>query len=250
MGIIEIKNIDKSFGKNKVIDGLSLLVEKGDFFGIVGSSGCGKTTLLRLITGLEIPDKGEIFIKENCVFSKEKRVFVEPEKRNIGFVFQDLALWPHLNVKEHLNFVLEAKKIPKKEREIKINEILRIVQLEKINSFPQELSGGEKQRLAIARALIQGTEILLLDEAFSNLDQILRNDFKRDLLFLKERFNLTVICVDHNAGELFRIVNKIGVMEKGGIIEQGRPKELLQNPQSEFLRKIKLNGTKSCSMNN
>jgi len=239
MKIIEARNISKSFGKSEVISNLSLSVEEGDFFGIVGSSGCGKTTLLRLIVGLEQPSQGEIFIKGRCVFSKEKGVFIPPEKRNIGLVFQDFALWPHLNVKEHLNFVLEANKISKKERKDKIEEILKIVQLEKhINSFLQELSGGEKQRLAIARALIQGTEILLLDEAFSNLDQLLRENLKQRLLFLKERFNLTIVCVDHDTKELFEVVNKIGIMEGGKIAEAGWKEEVLQNPQSNFLRKV------------
>jgi len=236
VSFIEIHKVDKSFGKKRVISNLSLEVKKNELLGILGPSGCGKTTLLRLIAGFEVPDRGEIRIDGDCVYSSSNGIFVPPEKRNIGMVFQDLALWPHMTVREHIDFVLGSRNIKSKE---KIEEILELVDLKSLSeSYPEQLSGGEKQRVAIARALAQEPRVLLLDEPLSNLDQILRKDFKDEITKLRKKFGITTIYVTHNYLELIDIADKIAIMRKGRIIQFGRSKEVYQNPKNNFVRNI------------
>lgn len=236
MSFIEIHEIDKSFGKKKVISNLSLDVKENELLGILGSSGCGKTTLLRLIAGFEIPNKGEIRINSDLVYSSNNRRVVPPEKRNVGMVFQDLALWPHMTVKEHINFVFESKNIRNEE---KIEEILKLVNLKSLSeSYPEQLSGGEKQRVAIARTLAQEPRVLLLDEPLSNLDQILRKDFKNEIIKLQKKFGITTIYVTHNYLELVDMADEIAIMQEGRIIQFGRTEEVYQKPKNNFVRNI------------
>jgi len=236
VSFIEIHEIDKSFGKKKVISNLSLDVKENELLGILGSSGCGKTTLLRLIAGFEIPNKGEIRINSDLVYSSNNRRVVPPEKRNVGMVFQDLALWPHMTVKEHINFVFESKNIRNEE---KIEEILKLVNLKSLSeSYPEQLSGGEKQRVAIARTLAQEPRVLLLDEPLSNLDQILRKDFKNEIIKLQKKFGITTIYVTHNYLELVDMADEIAIMQEGRIIQFGRTEEVYQKPKNNFVRNI------------
>ena len=237
MESIKLSNISKSFEK-EILSDIFLNIEKNKITGILGPSGSGKTTLLRIISGLEVPDNGTIFINNICVCSE--KIFVEPEKRNIGFVFQDLGLWPHMNIEEHLNFVLDAKGITDPEqKEKEIIKILKLVNLDKyLKSYPHQLSGGEKQRLAIARVLAQNSKILLLDEPFSNLDPILKKELKKELVTLQKKMKLTIVYITHNPSEIFDIADKIVILKEGRILQEGKPNEVLKKPKNDFVRKF------------
>ncbi len=234
---MKLNNISKSFEK-EILSDISLNIEKNKITGILGPSGSGKTTLLRIISGLEFPDKGTIFINDKCVCSEN--VFVEPEKRNIGFVFQDLGLWPHMNAEEHLDFVLDAKGIANSEqKEKEIKKIIKLVNLENyLRAYPHQLSGGEKQRLAIARVLAQDSKILLLDEPFSNLDPVLKKELKKEIVALQKKMKLTIVYITHNPSEIFDIADKIVILKEGKILQEGKPKEVLKKPKNDFVRKF------------
>ncbi len=239
MGYIEFKNVTKSFNSNTVIDNLELAINEKDVLGILGPSGSGKTTLLRLLAGFEKPDLGKIIINKTEVFNKLKNIFLDPERRNIAMVFQDLALWPHMTVREHLSFVLNAKNVSKPDQEELINDNLDLVSLYNYSdSYPHELSGGEKQRLAIVRALIQKPDVLLFDEPLSNLDQILRKDMMREFIKLKEEFQITTIYVTHNYKDVLDLADEIAVLDKGKIIQKNKTKELFRNPINDFVANI------------
>jgi ABC-type Fe3+/spermidine/putrescine transport system ATPase subunit len=215
---VDVRNIRKKFGKNYVLKDVSLKVERGKIIGVFGHSGCGKTTLLKIIAGFEVPENGEIYLRGEKVFGK--KVFIPPEKRNIAFIFQELALWPHLTVKQHLDFVLSEHIKDKNERERKILEILRDVKLEeKVNYKPSDLSGGEKQRLAIARALAKNSDILLCDEPFSSLDIKLKEETIELLKRIWRDKKLTIICVSHDIFEVGILAEKIILMNEGKFLE-------------------------------
>jgi ABC-type Fe3+/spermidine/putrescine transport system ATPase subunit len=185
MNIIEFKNVSKNYNGHPAVKNFSMKIDDGERIVILGPSGCGKTTVLRLLAGFIPPDSGEIII-DNQTVAAEGKIIKEPEERNLGMVFQDLALWPHLSVKGNLEFGLKAKKIQKNEREKCIPEMLKLMQMEKfINAKPAELSGGQQQRVALARALILHPEILLMDEPLSSLDQELNSE-KKYLNFSKK----------------------------------------------------------------
>lgn len=235
MTSIELKNIGKNFDKS-VLSEISFSLNENEFGAILGPSGSGKTTLLRIISGLESPEEGEIFIGGKCVFSKTTKI--PPEKREVGFVFQDLALWPHMKVKEHIEFVLDSK-LSEQKRDKQIKEILKIVDIEKhCEKYPHQLSGGEKQRLAIARTIAQNSKILLLDEPFSNLDPILKKELKKELISIKNKLKITIICVTQNPNEIFDMVDKIILIKEGKIVQQGKIKEILRKPKNDFVKEF------------
>jgi ABC-type Fe3+/spermidine/putrescine transport system ATPase subunit len=236
MEIIKLVNINKKYNR-QILSNISLKIRENEIIGLIGPNGSGKTTLLRIIAGLEIPDNGELFINKKCVYSKNK--FVPPEKRNIGFVFQDLGLWPHMTVKEHIMFVLEEKITDKYKRQEKIKEVLKSINLAGyLNSYPHQLSGGEKQRLAIARSLAQDSNILLLDEPFSNLDPLLKKELKKVLVNLQKKLKITIIYISQNPNEILDIANRIAIMNKGEIIQIGKIKEILRKPKNEFVKEF------------
>lgn len=218
MSKIELSNVNKFFGenngKNEVLKDFSLECKNGEFLGIFGPSGCGKTTLLRIIAGLEKPNSGKVFIGEECVSSKNK--FVPPQKRDVGLVFQNLALWPHLKVSEQLEFVLKSKKNFSEDTiHNKIDDVLGSLNLsDKKNSYPAHLSGGEKQRLALGRVLVQEPKVLLLDEPLANLDPVLREKIKGDIVSLKDELEITTIYVTHIPAEVLNIADRIAVMQE------------------------------------
>ncbi len=236
MSFIQIRRICKSFGRKRVIPDLSLEVRTNEILGVLGPSGCGKTTLLRLIAGFEMPDSGEIIIDNDVVYSSRDKTFVPPEKRNIGMVFQDLALWPHMTVKEHITFVFESRNIRDKE---KVGDILDLVNLKSHSeSYIGQLSGGEKQRVAIARALAQKPRLLLLDEPLSSMDQILRREFKEEIMKLQKKFEVTAIYVTHNYLELMDMADRIAVMQEGRIIQLGKTGEVYDTPLNNLVGDI------------
>jgi iron(III) transport system ATP-binding protein len=199
---VELRAVSKRFGNRLVIQGLSLHVPQGSTMGILGASGCGKTTVLRLIAGLEPPDAGEVWLGGKLASSR-KRVHLPPARRNIGFVFQDLALWPHLTVGGNLMFVLESREWTASKRKSRVEEMLATVGLkDRAAEYPGHLSGGEQQRVALARALVANPELLLLDEPLSSLDAELRSELRYELASIPKGLGVTMIYVTHDAADV------------------------------------------------
>jgi ABC-type sugar transport system ATPase subunit len=195
---LSVRNVTKRFGSRRALNGISIEVGAGVLAVIVGPSGCGKTTLLRVIAGLEVPDSGEIWLAGRQV-SGPSRSLVPAYKRGIGFVFQDLALWPHMTVQQNLEFVLESGGVPTRERPSRAREGLRFGRIEVLAArYPHELSGGEQQRVALARALVGRPQLLLLDEPLSSLDPELRAALRSELLDLQRASNVTTVYVTHD----------------------------------------------------
>jgi ABC-type Fe3+/spermidine/putrescine transport system ATPase subunit len=224
--MIELKNISKKLNGKEILNQISLQVGQGRCLALLGPSGCGKTTLLRIIAGFEIPDEGEVLLG-GAVASSRPRL-IPPYKRNLGMVFQDLALWPHMTVQKHLDFVLGKTKTSKAERQAKIFQTLKMVQLEDRSlAYPHQLSGGEKQRLALARALITEPAILLFDEPLSSLDSALKEEMMHEVRQILRSLNITTVYVTHEKQEAFFMADQIAIMEKGQI--------KLYGPIMEFL---------------
>nr|WP_309101736.1 ABC transporter ATP-binding protein [Fredinandcohnia onubensis] len=207
MNILEIKNLTFSFSRKvpPIIANFSLAIEKGEIVGILGKSGSGKSTLLRLISGLEMATSGIITIAGKPVFNKS--LFVQPEEREVGMVFQDYALFPHMNVRNNVLFGLD--RLPKKERKQRVKEMLELVKMREFElRYPHELSGGQQQRVALARALAPKPNLLLMDEPFSNLDADLRESIREDLQSILKKANMTCIIVTHDRNDVDAICDR------------------------------------------
>jgi ABC-type sugar transport system ATPase subunit len=214
---LRLVEVTKRFDESTVVDGVSLELREGQAMALLGPSGCGKTTLLRLIAGLETPDDGEIWIGGQKVAGKGQNT-VPPRGRNIGFVFQDLALWPHLTVDGNLDFVLRSQGWEKRTRKDRVEEVLRMVHMfPHAHKYPSQLSGGEQQRVAIARALVARSQLLLLDEPLSNLDSDLKSTLLEELSVLQRRLNLTTLYVTHDQSEATSFADSIVRMKNGQI---------------------------------
>lgn len=212
LAFLEINNISFKYKmmKDYLIEDFSLSLEKNKLLAIVGSSGCGKSTLLRIIAGLEESDKGSIIIDNNTVFSKN--IFVEPEKRNVGMVFQDYALFPHMSVYKNIKYAVH--RLSKKERKEKVFEVIEMVGLkDHYNKYPYELSGGQQQRVALARSIAQMPSLLLLDEPFSNLDADLKNQIREDVKNIIDNAGITSILVTHDIEDAKYLADNILNME-------------------------------------
>jgi ABC-type sugar transport system ATPase subunit len=217
VSFLKVVEVSKRFADEKIIDGVSLEISEGEVVALLGPSGCGKTTLLRLIAGLETPDEGEIWIAGKRV-STAARIIVSPPDRNVGFVFQDLALWPHLTVAGNLDFVLRARGWKKHARRLRIEEVLRLVRIELLaQRYPSQLSGGEQQRTAIARALVARSHLLLLDEPLSNLDSDLKVTLLQEFSTLQQELKLTTLYVTHDRAEAATLAHRIALMKRGRI---------------------------------
>jgi iron(III) transport system ATP-binding protein len=209
--------LTKRYGNRAVVDRVSLFVAEGEVVALLGPSGCGKTTTLRLIAGLEKPDEGEVWIGGECV-STGGRNFIPPHKRGIGFVFQDLALWPHLTAEGNLDFALASAGMKRRERRERIVETLRMMRAEDFaGRYPSQLSGGEQQRVAIARALVARPRLLLLDEPMSNLDAPLRRQLLEELKSLHSRLKITTVYITHDRAEAEALAACVVQMEAGRI---------------------------------
>jgi len=215
---LSARGISKRFGSHQALDGVSIEVLPGACVVVLGASGCGKTTLLRVIAGLETPDTGEIWLGGTRV-TDAGRNLVAPHERRIGFVFQDLALWPHLSVRQNLEFVLEAQRVPPAARTARVEEALRIVRIETlVDRHPHELSGGEQQRVALARSLVGEPRILLLDEPLSSLDPELRSTLRQELARLQHTLKLTTVYVTHDREDASALSDSIVEMRAGRIV--------------------------------
>ena len=228
---LELKEIKKSFTEGEaVLDNISLEISKGEFITLLGSSGCGKTTTLRIIAGLEQPDAGSVWLDGREVTG------LEPNQRDVNTVFQNYALFPHMNVAENIGYGLKLKKVPKSEIKKKVSQMLELVQLEGYEKRkPSELSGGQKQRVAIARALVNNPKVLLLDEPLGALDLQLRRAMQIELKHLQKKLGITVIYITHDQEEAINMSDRIAVMRDGRIEQIGTPDEIYNHPKTSYV---------------
>ena len=228
---LELKEIKKSFTEGEaVLDNISLEISKGEFITLLGSSGCGKTTTLRIIAGLEQPDAGSVWLDGREVTG------LEPNQRDVNTVFQNYALFPHMNVAENIGYGLKLKKVPKNEIRKKVSQMLELVQLEGYERRkPSELSGGQKQRVAIARALVNNPKVLLLDEPLGALDLQLRRAMQIELKHLQKKLGITFIYITHDQEEAINMSDRIAVMRDGRIEQIGTPDEIYNHPKTSYV---------------
>ncbi|WP_320128552.1 ABC transporter ATP-binding protein [uncultured Sphaerochaeta sp.] len=233
---IVLKNISKKFGKTYAVKDLNLTIEEGSFVTLLGPSGCGKTTTLRMIAGLETPTEGEIWIDDELVFSAEKFIDVSPDKRAIGFLFQNYALWPHMTVRKNISYGLENYKWEKSKIAERVNELLIMLQLEPLaDRYPSELSGGQQQRVAIARTLATSPKVLLMDEPLSNLDAKLRMGMRAELKKLHEETKANFIYVTHDQQEAMSLSTMVCLMKDGIEQQYCPPLEMYRKPSNLFV---------------
>jgi multiple sugar transport system ATP-binding protein len=233
---ITIKNLSKHFGKVVALDNVSLVIEPENFVTLLGPSGCGKTTLLRCVAGLEDPDGGEIYIGNKLVFSHPKGISLPPGQRDLGLVFQNYALWPHMKVDKNITFALEIQKMPKAEMEKRVKESLKEVQMEGYEDrYPREMSGGQQQRIALARMLAYRPKVFLMDEPLSNLDARLRMDMRAELKRLHHISGATTIYVTHDQVEALTMSSNIAVMKLGVIQQFDTPDKVYHFPSNLFV---------------
>ena len=230
MASIELKNIEKSFGSNKVINKFNIKINDGEFVVLVGPSGCGKSTLLRMISGLESVDIGEIYLNNKLINN------LIPSKREIAMVFQSYALYPHMNVFENMSFGLKMEKIPKSEINQKVNNAAATLQIENLlERKPKQLSGGQRQRVAIGRAITRNPKVFLFDEPLSNLDAALRSEMRVEISKLHKKLKSNIIYVTHDQIEAMTLADKIVVLNKGIIEQFGTPTEIYNDPNNIFV---------------
>lgn len=228
--IIQIKNINVSYGTNHVLKDVNLTIHHKDFYTFLGPSGCGKTTLLRLIAGFEKSQSGELYIAGQEVSNSN------PWERDVGMVFQNYALWPHMTVYKNVSFGLEEKKIPKDEIDQRVKEILALVDLQDLSKrYPYQLSGGQQQRVALARTLVVKPKVLLLDEPLSNLDAKLRVQMRKELLDLHNQLGITTIFVTHDQEEANAMSTNLAIFNEGVVQQMGKPVDLYNNPANTFV---------------
>ncbi|RBW70663.1 ABC transporter ATP-binding protein [Bacillus taeanensis] len=235
---IKVTNVKMNYKNFTALKSINLTIHSGEFVAILGPSGCGKTTLLRLLAGFSKPTEGTIFIDDEECGSSNK--LVPPEKRNIGMVFQSFALWPHMNVREHVKFPLLHHKFVsetlKKNPNSRVNKVLDIVGMKSfVNRMPHELSGGQKQRVALARAIAPQPQLLLMDEPLSSLDAELRMEMRREIINIHQTTKSAIVYVTHDQSEALAMADRIVVMNNGTIEQIGTPKEIYCYPKTEFV---------------
>ena len=230
MANIELKNIEKSFGNNKVINNFNIKINDGEFIVLVGPSGCGKSTLLRMISGLESVDKGEIHLDNKIINN------LIPSKRGIAMVFQSYALYPHMNVYENMSFGLKTEKLQKNEIDKKVKDAAKTLQIEDLlERKPRQLSGGQRQRVAIGRAITRNPKLFLFDEPLSNLDAALRSEMRVEISKLHKQLNTNMIYVTHDQVEAMTLADKIVILNNGNVEQVGTPDEIYNNPSNIFV---------------
>tara|TARA_Y100001958_G_C21208437_1_gene534343 strand:+ start:512 stop:1525 length:1014 start_codon:yes stop_codon:yes gene_type:complete len=230
MANIELKNIEKSFGNNKVINNFNIKINDGEFIVLVGPSGCGKSTLLRMISGLESVDKGEIHLDNKIINN------LIPSKRGIAMVFQSYALYPHMNVYDNMSFGLKTEKLEKNEIDKKVKDAAKTLQIEDLlERKPRQLSGGQRQRVAIGRAITRNPKLFLFDEPLSNLDAALRSEMRVEISKLHKQLNTNMIYVTHDQVEAMTLADKIVILNNGNIEQIGTPDEIYNNPNNIFV---------------
>jgi len=233
---IIIKNLTKKFGDVVAVNDVSVTIEPGSFLTLLGPSGCGKTTLLRCISGLEDPDDGEIIIGDKLVYSRSKGISLPSGQRDLGLVFQNYALWPHMNVYKNITFALEIQKMSKEDMDTRVKESLEEVQMSGYEDrYPREMSGGQQQRIALARMLAYRPKVFLMDEPLSNLDARLRMDMRTELKRLHHISGATTAYVTHDQIEAMTMSTKIAVMKLGVIQQMDTPDMVYHYPANLFV---------------
>ena len=233
---INIKNLTKKFGDLAAVNNVSLTIEPGTFLTLLGPSGCGKTTLLRCLAGLEEPNDGEIHIGEKLIYSQRQGISIQSGKRDLGMVFQNYALWPHMTVYKNMTFALEIQKLSKDEMDKRVKESLAEMQMIGFEErYPREMSGGQQQRVALARMLAYRPKVFLMDEPLSNLDARLRMDMRTELKRLHHVSNATTIYVTHDQVEAMTMSTKIAVMKDGVIQQMDTPDQVYHFPANLFV---------------
>ena len=237
MASVRFENVSISYGAKQVVKDFSLSVNDGEIMGIIGPSGCGKTTLIRALCGLIKPEKGNIYINDQLVFSDEKRINVAPERRGIGVVFQDYAVWPHLSVWDNVCYPMKKHKVPKEEiakRAAYVLEQVRMTGYEK--HMPAQLSGGQQQRVAIARSLVSSDELIVLDEPITNLDAKLREEMILEIQMIQQNIGTTIIYITHDQEAALQLCDRISIMQPDGQICQiGSDEEIIRRPANRFV---------------
>ncbi|HKM08251.1 MAG TPA: ABC transporter ATP-binding protein [Sphaerochaeta sp.] len=232
---IELKHVTKRFGKFVAVDDLNMVIDDRSFVTLLGPSGCGKTTTLRMIAGLETPTEGEITINDKVVFSSEKGIDIPPDKRDVGFLFQNYALWPHMTVYKNIAFGLENLKWSKSEVKNRVEELLTMLKISEFSArYPSELSGGQQQRVAIARTLATGPKALFMDEPLSNLDAKLRMEMRAELKRLHRETDSTFVYVTHDQLEAMTLSSKVCLMKEGYMQQYAPPLEVYRRPANTF----------------
>ena len=227
---IIIKNAQKRYGDNIIIEDLSLDIRQGEFFTLLGPSGCGKTTLLRMIAGFNSIEKGDFYFNEKRIND------LDPAKRNIGMVFQNYAIFPHLTVEQNVEFGLKNRKVSKDEMKTETDKFLKLMQIDEYRDrMPERLSGGQQQRVALARALVIKPDVLLMDEPLSNLDAKLRVEMRTAIKEIQNSIGITTVYVTHDQEEAMAVSDRIAVMKDGEIQHLGQPKDIYQRPANLFV---------------
>ena len=227
---IKIENAQKRYGDNIIIENLSLDIKQGEFFTLLGPSGCGKTTLLRMIAGFNSIENGNFYFNEKRIND------LDPAKRNIGMVFQNYAIFPHLTVEQNVEFGLKNRKVSKEEMKAETEKFLKLMQIDEYRDrMPERLSGGQQQRVALGRALVAQPEILLLDEPLSNLDAKLRVDMRNEIRRIQQEAGITAIYVTHDQSEAMALSDNIIIMKKGVVDQVGDPQTVYYHPADEFV---------------
>jgi sulfate transport system ATP-binding protein len=230
---IQLKNISKGFGRVAAVNAVSLEVQEGELMALLGPSGGGKTTVLRIIAGLETPDSGEVFIHG------QRMNDVPVQRRNIGFVFQNYALFKGMNVADNIAFGLKVKRMARPDREQRVGELLELFGLQGLQRrYPHQLSGGQRQRVAIARALASRPGVLLLDEPFGAVDAKIRQELREWLVHLHEELNVTTIFVTHDQEEAMEVSRRIAIFSRGNLEQVGTPREVYEQPANEFVARF------------
>ena len=228
--ILQLQQIRKSFADTEVLKGIDLEAGQGEFITLLGASGCGKTTTLRIIAGLELPDSGQVILEGPDITDWE------PNKRDVNTVFQNYALFPHMNVADNVGYGLKIRKVPKAQIAERVERALRLVQLEEYGKrMPDQLSGGQKQRIAIARAVINEPKVLLLDEPLGALDLKLRRQMQLELKRLQKQLGITFIYITHDQEEAINMSDRIGVMHEGVLEQMGTPNEVYYRPRTSYV---------------
>src|SRR6476620_2864278 len=234
MAIVSIRALTKRFADAAAVNDLDLEIGDGEFVSLLGPSGCGKTTTLRLLAGFLQPDAGEIRVAGNIISSAH--LLVPPERRHMSMIFQSYAVWPHMTVAQNVAYGLRFKRLSRHESEQKVTKLLGVVHLAELKDrYPAELSGGQQQRVALARALVVEPQILLMDEPLSNLDANLREEMRFEIRRLHEEFKITTVYVTHDQAEAMATSDRIAVLDRGRLVQVGRPDEIFDRPKTRFV---------------